>query len=72
MPRGRRMCRPSRLFPARTLGYMELFLFVSLIGVIAVGALVVALRTRAAPPLPPADDLPDSPSKYSGGTTPGA
>jgi hypothetical protein len=51
---------------------MELFLFVSLIGVIAVGALVVALRTRAAPPLPPADDLPDSPSKYSGGTTPGA
>ncbi|WP_158319228.1 hypothetical protein [Actinoplanes xinjiangensis] len=51
---------------------MELFLFLSLIGVIAVSALVVALRTRTAPPLPPADDLPDSPSRYRGGTTPGA
>jgi hypothetical protein len=51
---------------------MELILFVSLIGVIAVGALVVALRTDTAPPLPPTDDLPDSPQRYSGGTTPGA
>lgn len=51
---------------------MELFLFVSLIGVIAVGALVVALRTRPSDPPPPTDDLPDNPSKYSGGTTPGA
>ncbi|GIF37603.1 hypothetical protein Axi01nite_19140 [Actinoplanes xinjiangensis] len=60
------------MFQAPTLGRMELFLFLSLIGVIAVSALVVALRTRTAPPLPPADDLPDSPSRYRGGTTPGA